>query len=153
MKDFLQKSYVRDALTIVILLVLYNMLFIFSEHFFEYVNIYKVAWIFIGGFLAFIPMYLIFWVTLRKIKSQFWFFFISVAFWAAYPIIFDALFISSNSTLNYYVAGKAIRLDGNMTLHGYFHHLQTPFLLMSLYASFVFLVHLYQKLQGFKTGE
>ena len=150
MSKILQKTYTQDILTVVIMIFLYNIFFTLSEHFFEYVNVYKIIWIFIGTFLAFVPMYLILWITLRKIESKFWFFVVSVVFWAAYPIIFEVLFISSDSTLSYHVAGRAIRLEGEMTRYGYFHHLQTPFLFMALYASIVFCLHLYQKLQRAK---
>lgn len=149
MKNCFKKQCVKDSLTIIGLIVLYNLYITISYDTWEHMNPMKVIGAFIGGSFVFVPMYLIIWATLRKLKSEFWFLIVSVGVWLIEPIFVTS---AASETFNAWQGGDQIIKNGELTLRGYVHWLEGPFLFLAIYAIIVFALHLYRKIKK-STGE
>mgnify|MGYP001188077906 CR=1 FL=1 len=122
--QFFQKQYLRDIVTVIIMVVLYNAYFSIIYDSFQYINVRKIIWAFVGGVLTFVPMYLILWGFLRKVGSKFLFFIVSLGIWVIYPLL---LYPKRASTINLRQGGSQIYENGDLTLAGFIYNLQNPF--------------------------
>ncbi len=142
-KQSAAKPYMKDAIAIAAMIVLYNVCIFIAYDTLRYINEYKVIWALMGGVVVFVPMYAILWITLRKIKSQMLFCAVSWIAWAIYPLI---LLLNNNpdSNLTYKIGGKAVYLEGDLTLYGFFYKLQNPFFFLALYATAILFSNAYK---------
>lgn len=148
-KNFLIGTSLGDALAIVIMIIFYNFYITIAYDTLEYINKYKVIWAFIGGAIIFVPMYLITWITLRKMKSSKLFFIISWVAWGIEPFFVGQ---GRSKTFNAWQGTNQIYENGELTIYGYFHGLQSPFFLLALYATFFLLSSKYRKFQNQQGG-
>lgn len=148
-KPSCSRRYVKDVLAITLMIIFYNVYISIAYDTMQYINKYKIIWAFIAGVFAFIPMYAILWITLRKIKSQVVFFAASVAAWLAVPLVMSR---GHSDSFNAWQGKSQIFENGELTIYGYFHGLQNPFIFLALYATVILAFHAYKdintKLKG-----
>lgn len=141
MKKILKSQKAKDILLIICIVILYDLYILFPFENVGYLSIHKIIWIFITGIIAFVPMYFVHWLTLRKLNSKLFFLIISLCVWLFLPILALRM---GNETYNSKHGGVQIYENGELTLDGYFYKLESPFLLLAVYAVIIFAVHLYR---------
>ena len=139
------KQAVGDGPIIIGLIAIFNVYHLFLFDSFEHLNARKAIFILLAGFFYFLEMYFIVWLAYRKMKSTALFFALSLFVWLLQPLLLAQ--VASNG-LDAWQGENQIFEDGQLTLYGYLDWLQSPFLLLAIYALIMLVIDIYRQLNA-----